>query len=229
MNKFEGFQENKTIPIPAQLFYELLHQIDHLGELKLALYIFWRLEQMEGAFRYFRRQDIIKDVNFFESLNTSEQSAYDVLEEALQKGIKRGWLLEAQVNLKDLEKIYFINSPRGKAALQAIQNGDWRPTGDYDMPIALTGEPPNIFRLYEEHIGPLTPMLADSLRQAEQEYSPHWIEEAIRIAIENNVRNWRYVSAILKRWKDEGKDERKDRQDSEKARRRYSEWEDSSR
>ncbi len=231
MNTFDGFHDGKTrsIPVPALFFSELLPQIDHLGELKLALYFFWRLEQMEGVFHYFRRQDFIQDKRFFKSLGVTQKIASSVLDEALQNAVKRGWLLEAQVTLKAVETLYFLNSPRGKAAVQAIQHGEWRPTGDYDAPITLNAEPPNIYRLYEEHIGPLTPMLADTLRQAEQEYSPSWIEEAIRIAVENNVRNWRYVSAILKRWKDEGKDERKDRQDTEKARRRYSEWENSSR
>ncbi|MBN1538250.1 MAG: DnaD domain protein [Anaerolineales bacterium] len=231
MNVFEGFQDGspRIIPIPVSFFNELLPLIDNLGELKLALYIFWRLEQMEGAFRYFRRQDFTKDKSFFESLSAPKQSASEVLDKALQCGTERGWLLEAQVALKDVETLYFLNTPRGKAAIQAIQRGEWRPTGDNETPITLTEEPPNIYRLYEEHIGPLTPMLADTLRQAEQEYSPHWIEEAMRIAVENNVRNWRYIAAILKRWKDEGKDERKDRQDTEKARRRYSEWEKSNR
>jgi DNA replication protein len=231
MKVFEGFQDGKTrsIPLPAAFFSELLTQIDTLGELKLALYVFWRLEQMEGSFRYFRESDFTQDIQFYKSLEVSEQPASVMLDEALQRGVQRGWLLQARVTLKEEETLYFLNTPRGKAAVQAIQRGDWRPTGDHETPITLTAEPPNIYRLYEEHIGPLTPMLADTLRQAEQEYSPQWIEEAIRIAVENNVRNWRYVAAILKRWKDEGKDERKDRQDTEKARRRYSEWESSNR
>jgi len=227
MKPFEGFQNenNKSIPIPVQFFTDLLPEIDHLGELKLALYLFWRLEQMDRGFRYFRRQDFIQDKQFFESQNEPIQDTVALIDQSLEQAIKRGWLLEAQVKLKNTEILYFLNTPRGKAAVQAIQRGEWRPTGDDNIPISISVETPNIYRLYEEHIGPLTPMLADTLRQAEQEFPPLWIEEAIRIAVENNVRNWRYVSAILKRWKDEGKDERNDRQDTEKSRRRYSKWE----
>jgi DNA replication protein DnaD len=32
-----------------------------------------------------------------------------------------------------------------------------------------------------------------------------WIEEAFKIAVEKNVRNWRYIRAILERWQTEGK------------------------
>lgn len=231
MNKFPGFQDGKTnwVPIPSSFFRDLLPEINDSGELKLILYIFWRLEQMEGGFRYFRRGDFIQDKRFYESLGTLEQSAAESLDKAIQSAVARGWLLEAQVKIKKTETLYFLNTARGKAAVQAIHRGEWRLTDNEDTPIALAAELPNIYRLYEEHIGPLTPMLADILRQAEQEFSPLWIEEAIRIAVENNVRNWRYVSAILKRWKDEGKDERKDRQDTEKARRRYFEWENPNR
>jgi len=227
MKPFEGFQNenNKSIPIPVQFFTDLLPEIDHLGELKLALYLFWRLEQMDRGFHYFRRQDFIQDKQFFESQGEPTQDTIASIDQSLEQAIKRGWLLEAQVKLKNTEILYFLNTPRGKAAVQAIQRGEWRPTGDDNIPISISVETPNIYRLYEEHIGPLTPMLADTLRQAEQEFPPLWIEEAIRIAVENNVRNWRYVSAILKRWKDEGKDERNDRQDTEKSRRRYSKWE----
>jgi len=43
-------------------------------------------------------------------------------------------------------------------------------------------------------------MLADRLRDAENEYPAEWIPEALRLAVERNVRNWRYIEGILKRW-----------------------------
>ena len=68
-------------------------------------------------------------------------------------------------------------------------------------------------------------MIAEALRDAERTYPALWIEDAVRIAVENNIRNWRYVAAILNRWQAEGRDDRKDRRDSEKDRRRYIEGE----
>jgi DnaD/phage-associated family protein len=64
----------------------------------------------------------------------------------------------------------------------------------------------NIYELYEQEIGIITPKTADLLKEAEQEYPAPWIAEAIGIAVERNARNWRYCEAILKRWKAEGKD-----------------------
>ena len=67
----------------------------------------------------------------------------------------------------------------------------------------------NIFTLYEQNIGLLTPMIALSLADAEEQYGPVWIGDAIKIAVENNKRNWKYCEAILKRWAVEGKDDGK--------------------
>jgi DnaD/phage-associated family protein len=67
----------------------------------------------------------------------------------------------------------------------------------------------NIYRIYEENIGSITSMIADSLDDAEKTYPLQWITDAIKLAVENNKRNWRYCEAILKRWNTEGKDDGK--------------------
>jgi DNA replication protein len=82
-------------------------------------------------------------------------------------------------------------------------------------------ERPNMFRLYEENIGPLTPLIADALKDAEELYSDEWVADAIELAVKNNKRNWKYCEAVLKRWKDEGRHGKKDQQDSGKGSERY--------
>ena len=97
----------------------------------------------------------------------------------------------------------------------------FQPSGEARFPIELSQERSNIFTLYERHIGPVTPLLADALKEAESEYPQEWLEDAIRIAVENNARAWSYVEAILNRWQKEGRDERRIEGDSEKDRRKY--------
>ena len=70
-------------------------------------------------------------------------------------------------------------------------------------------EKKNLFQIYESNIGALTPMIADRLEDAEKLYAVEWIEDAIKLAVEHNKRNWKYCEAILKRWKEQGKDEGK--------------------
>ena len=225
MSSFEGFPEGKLhlTPIPEPFFSQLLPRIVHLAELKLAIYIFWRLDHMEGAFRYLRRDDFSQDENFMAGLG---EDAGQALDEALAEAVGDGILLQVRIPLENRhESLYFLNSAKGRAAVQAIEDGIWRPMESDEIPDNLPLETPNIFRLYEENIGPLTPMIAEALGDAENTYPKQWIEEAIRIAVEKNKRNWRYAEAILKRWQREGYNARKekpeDRRDSEEARRRY--------
>ncbi len=79
-------------------------------------------------------------------------------------------------------------------------------------------ERPNIYKLYEENIGPLTPLIADALKDAEAEYPPEWIEEALGEAVKRNKRNWKYVEAILRGWKEEGRGKEQNRQNAEELR-----------
>ena len=221
---FKGFAAGKSrqTPLPEAFFSELLPEIDHLGELKLTLYTFWRLSRMEGQFRYLTKADFAKDNGFMQGLSATAQQADAALDDALARAIERGTLLQAEVSQgKGSETLYFLNSVKGLAAVKAIASGEWRYTEEDRVEIALVEEQPNIFELYEQNIGPLTPMIAESLRDAEQTYPASWIEDAVRIAVENNARSWRYISTILDRWQAEGRDGRKDRRDTEKDRRRY--------
>lgn len=228
MPDFSGFPEGQLsiTGVPDLFFQELLPQIDHLGELKLTLYAFWRLNKMEGVFRYLTKDYFLKDRAFLEGLGTTPEQAEEALEDALLRCVRRGTFLRAEVDSGSGKvELFFVNSPKGRAAVQAISRGEWRPSDEPISPVEIFSAPPNIYRLYEEHIGPLTPMIAESLREAEDTYPPIWIEDAFRIAVENNVRRWSYIEAILKRWQDGGRDEQKDRRDSEKDRRRYIEGE----
>lgn len=65
-------------------------------------------------------------------------------------------------------------------------------------------EPANIFETFEQEIGPLTPTIAEELKEAENVHTGQWVCEALRIASINNKRNWGYAKAILKRWQVEG-------------------------
>ena len=232
MPEFKGFPEGKVhqIGLPAQFFTDLLPSIENIGELKVTLYVFWRLDRMEGSFRYLRWSDFHNDRPFFSSLGKDPESALSSLEDGLRLAILRGTLLSADIgNDHEIERIYLLNSPKGRAALRAIETGKWKPEIGKRELADVASEPPNIFRLYEENIGMITPMIAEALSDAEREYPLTWIEEAIRISVQNNKRSWRYAQTILERWQREGKhgskEKPEDRPTAEEARRRYVEGE----
>lgn len=68
---------------------------------------------------------------------------------------------------------------------------------------------PNIYALYEANIGSLTPMIADSLKDAAKTYPEVWIEEAFAEAVKHNKRSWAYAEKILRTWQDKGRGEGK--------------------
>lgn len=212
MQGFSGFPAGKTkhFKIPAPFFSELLPLIDHLAELKVTLYCLWALQQQDGKYRYVRFSEIATDEIFMAGLSTKKNEREAILRDACERAVARGTLFHVTVQLPMpavREDVYFMNTPEGRAALDALEQGAWVP-GDATRPIQLITERPTIFTLYEQNIGNLTPLISDQLRDAEKEYPEGWIAEAIQIAVEQNKRSWSYVRAILDRWLKEGKGKR---------------------
>ena len=206
MKPFKGFTDSESFTqLPDTFFHQLLKQIDDAAELKVTLYMMWRVEHMDGPFRALRETDFdAKELGL----------SVDEVRAGIAKAVKRGVILKVE---QDAEVFHFLNSPRGRAAANSFLHGEHKAAGATSVPF----ERPNIFRLYEENIGPLTPLIADALKDAEETYSAEWIAETIDLAVRNNKRTWRYCEAILKRWKEEGRAEKQDRRDTEKNRDKY--------
>ena len=155
-------------------------------------------------------------------LGASTAAQKSAVRAGLELAVTRGTLLKTTVPEGDGQlEIYFFNSPRGRAAVQSVADGSWRPSDGSGPSPTLSLEQPNIFQLYEQNIGPLTPLIADTLRDAEKLYPESWIHQAVEIAVQNNVRKWNYIEAILRSWQDGGRDERQDRRHTKKDRRAY--------
>jgi DnaD/phage-associated family protein len=216
----------RTTPIPAPFFSELLPEIDSLAELKVTLYMFWALDRQEGDLRYVSFENLVSDQRLLTGLGRTHEASLTALADGLERAVGRGTLLVARLTGDNSQnQLYFINTPRGRAAFEALRKGEWAPDGMAHSGAALDVERPNIYRLYEENIGPLTPMIADMLRDAEQLYPPAEIEEALRIAVQNNARNWRYIESILQAWQAKGGRGESNRRDSEKNSGKYYEGE----
>ena len=208
MSNFKGFRDSESFTqLPDSFFQKLLAEIDDLAELKVTLFFLWQVQHMEGPYRALRQADFDEKAL---GLPADEVAA------GLEKAAQRGSILEVE---HEADGVYFLNSPRGRAAAEAFTKRESGEAGKTQA--APMVERPNLFKLYEENIGPLTPMIADMLKDAEGTYSQEWVAEALEIAVKKNIRNWKYVEAILKRWKEKGEHEGKDRQDAEKGSERY--------
>lgn len=219
MKGFAGFPEGKLrlTPVPNLFFSDLLPIIDNMDEMKVTLYAFWALTQKEGQVRYLRLADFLNDREFMKGMGPTPTLGAEALMDGIERAVARGTFLHVNVESADGQMdLYFLNTEKGRAAVEGITRGEWRPGPGSDEPVSLLVERPNVFVLYEQNIGALTPLIADELRDAEQTYPLGWIEEAIELAVENNVRKWRYVLAILERWRQEGKQDANDRRGTQK-------------
>jgi DnaD/phage-associated family protein len=217
---FSGFQENKKhfTGIPDQFFGELLPAIKDINELKLVFYLLWSAYTHGDYGVPFKVKDILIDERFLKGLEILDKDVRTLLTNLLEKLIQDNILVKVNTEPTD-ESSYYINSPRGRAAADLARSGSlFQAQGQLRATLDIIK--PNIFRIYEENIGPLTPLIADSLRDAEDTYPEEWIEEAIQIAVANNVRRWNYIDRILSRWQEEGRDGT-DRRNTQEDYRRY--------
>ncbi len=231
MKGFPGFPSGKQpyTPVPNLFFSELLPDIQQMGELKVTLHVFWLLTQKKGERRYVGGAELAADRRLLKGLSSPRSqpavSSEEVLRDALERAVARGTLLRVLAS-KDAGQRdwYFLNSERGRQAVEDLLAGKWTPVEPSEQ-VHLQAQRPNIFVLYEQNIGPLTPLLAEELMEAEDTYPASWIEDAFREAVELNKRSWRYVQRILERWAAEGKEDETSRRADEGDWRRFIEGE----
>ncbi len=218
MKVFSGFPDGKlqVTPLPNVFFTDLLLNIDDLAELKLTLHFIWLLTQRAKSARSaagktrtmcISANELRADQTLMHSLSIVGGKAEEALSAALASAVQRGTLLHTS---QDDQEIYFLNSEAGRRALTRMERGEERvaPSATPQEPARAEARP-NIFALYEQNIGLLTPMISEELKEAEKQYPAAWIPEAFQLAVENNKRSWSYIRKILERWKEDGRTDKK--------------------
>ncbi len=123
-------------------------------------------------------------------------------EEELEQDQEMAVLMgEYTQGMQGTQEIQEIQKRNGSSRSSARQTGEHERT----QIVQVQFDRPNIFVLYEQNIGLLSPLIADQLRDAANQYPHEWIEAAFREAVQYNKRSWKYISAILRRWETEGR------------------------
>jgi len=231
MKIFTGFPAGKVrfTSIPDLFFSELLPLIDDLAEAKVTLHILWLVQRKPGYPRGVNLSELAADRTLCASLQNAGTSPEEALRGGLDKAVARGTLLHVVTTngAGHTESWYFPNTDQGRRTVAKVKSGALKlGGGEYVPPPALApGERPNIFVLYEQNIGLLQPLIADELKDAAATYPATWVEEAFRIAVEQNKRSWAYVRKILERWARQGKGDGEGQRDTKKARRWFTDEE----
>jgi DNA replication protein len=220
MDKFKGFPAKMQFtPLPNPFFNAILPQISDIAELKVTLYLLAALYRKRGHPRFVSRGELLGNTSLMRSLKQAAEPPAEVLDRALEMAAGRGAFLRTTLDRDGAkEDVYFLNTEADREAVARIQSGELSLPGlkAEEPGPAEAEEPPDIFTLYEENIGMLTPMIAEELKEAERLYPAAWIKDALKEAVSQNKRKWSYISAILERWSQEGRESGTYRRDSKK-------------
>jgi DNA replication protein len=218
MKKFAGFPSGRVefTPIPNVFFSSLLADITDIAELKTTLHVMAALYRKKGYPRFVSFGELLTNAGLMQSLEGSEEE----LRNALKIASERGTLLTLAVATDGTTNdIFFLNDDSGRQTVAKINSGELKLPGlKATAPVPVPAEElPDIFTLYEQNVGMLTPMIADELRDAEKFYPPDWIRDAIKEAVLHNKRNIKYIAKILENWSVEGRSDGTYQRDTQKT------------
>lgn len=209
-HKFTGFPRYaESIPIPVPFFTLVLPYIKNISELKVVLTVFKLIKYKRGHLRFVTAAELMTDKILVSDINThNEKDASNLIEKSMDLAVEHGSLIKAHVVLNGVEdNIYVINQEPDKTSLNKLLKGELSipemvcvQSKNADLPVLV-----NIYQLYEENIGVITPLIAEELKRAESIYPIDWINESFSEAVKQNIRSWKYIASILERWTKEGK------------------------
>jgi DnaD/phage-associated family protein len=217
--RFGGFltSEEPSLQMPRVFVAEVLPQIADVVELKVTLCLFDLMAEAGGYEIPLAEETIYRHAALRSSLKRlgSPKEPDESIGRGLELAVSRGTMLRFMARTADEgangrgESWYLLNTPRNREALGRMARGVLTPPPPLAAPEApppiIEPERPNIFRLYEQNVGMLTPIIADQLIEATERYPLDWIEEAFGEAVSYNKRNWRYIRAILEKWATDGR------------------------
>lgn len=211
--RFGGFlvATDPAVPIPRAFFTDVLPQITEMAEAQVALTVFKLAAEAGGLESPVSHEAILRDRPLRSALRVtgSPREPDRRIVQGLDLAVGRGTLLCFAAEREGERRLwYYVNTPVNQGLIAAMSRGAAIPPPAIwtdDRAPAVEPERPNVFRLYEQNIGLLTPLIADHLVDALETYPQDWIEDAIAEAVAYNRRSWRYVQRILEQWAVQGR------------------------
>ncbi len=221
-SSFKGFPPRAEVtPLPNIFFSEVLPLIEDAVEVKVVMQIFFLLSRRKGYPRFVSLSELMHDPVIIKGLGRIPSDIEIMLKKALSAAVHSGILLHIPVDVQKLcDDAYFINNQAEHETVRKILDGSLKiPQVEIrKVEEPARAQPSDIYNLYEQNIGMLTPILAEELQEAEHRYPAEWIQDAFREAVRANARSWKYIHSILKRWEREGKNDGKPVGDSRQER-----------
>lgn len=180
--------------VPGAYIAQVMRQVGDPSELKVTLLAFHLLSKSRDYPGFVTHGELL--LKAASLLGVDEMSCIAAIDAAVERGVFLKMELPSE---PEAGVAYFANV---EADIEAIER--LRSKGSLAGGGEASGQP-NIFELYEQNIGSITPMMAEELKDAQRTYPPEWVEDAFREAVQGRKQNWKYISRILERWSVEGR------------------------
>ena len=211
--RFGGFlvASSPSVEVPLSFFTDVLPQLGDLAEVQVTLAVFRLAAANGGVEAPVSQHTLLHDAALRSALRVvgSPREPDRRVVDGLDLAVGRGTLLSFTASHgSDQQVWYYVNTPVNQALMAAMSRGAVAPPPAIwkdEHPPLVSPERPNVFRLYEQNIGLLTPLITDQIVDALETYPGQWIEDAITEAVTYNRRSWRYVQRILEKWATDGR------------------------
>lgn len=212
--RFNGFlvQTDPAVGIPRAFFTDVLPQLTDLSEVQATLAAFRLAAEAGGIESPVSETALRSDRSLRSALRAagSPREPDERIMTGLDLATGRGTLLRFVAERGATSDVwYYVNTPVNQGLVAAMARGAVAPPKALwreGQPPEVVPERPNVFRLYEQNVGPLTPMIADHLVRALETWPVEWIEDAVGEAVAYNKRSWRYIQRILEGWQTQGRE-----------------------
>ena len=195
----ESSKPGEIVPVPSALFGSLLDRISSLETLRCALRVIFLLHRKQGKLKYISAAEIVMDPVL------KWGAGAEAVDQILDTFVEYGLLVKVSTDTKN-SGCYCLDNMANRRAIARVGNGAILGSEASAVKPREEAIPrPDIFTMYESNIGVIYPMAAERLRDIVIEYPEDWIEEAFREAVLHNSRNIKYIEAILRRWRDDGR------------------------
>jgi DnaD/phage-associated family protein len=200
-----------SAPVPTSFLIDIVPSITSIEEMQVSLALFRLLHTAGGFNEPLAEMTIVRDRLLRSALRVdgSPRAPDARIAKGLDLAIARGTLIRL-VSSESLSRaiFYYLNSPENRTSIRLMETGELAPPQvlwPKERSPSISMDRPNAFRLYEQNIGPLTPLIADQISRAIEDYPDDWIEDALSEAVAYNRRSWRYVTRILENWQSQGR------------------------
>ncbi len=203
---FDGFASGAPVtPLPQALLRDLAPLMSDPAELIVTLYTADGLSRVRRYPRRLSSKDLRETRAMIEALANmcGQREVNEAFADGLNLAVERGSLLRARAIQDGVWTEWIaLNDADGRRALESASL----------PPVAqpVYGREPihsSVPEIWQSAFGTvMPPILAEEVKSAESRFGLEWLHDAFAEAAANNVRNWRYVQAILERWDASGRD-----------------------